>query len=101
MDPLRKTPSEIACECPLTKSEGVRSGAIKLAVLGAFLIVLAGCAHSTPSVTSNCAGWRQINPTSADIGVISDPLAGEILSHNEHGSATCGWQPPTLLKATD
>lgn len=94
MDPLRKTPSEMAKECPRAKSEGAHSAAIKLAALGAFLTVLVGCAHSGPSVVSNCVGWRQINPTPADIGVISDPLAGEILSHNEHGAATCGRQPP-------
>lgn len=63
-------------------------------------LVLSGCSHfGTPSA-SHCAGWRQINPTAGDVEVISDPLAGQILSHNLHGASVCDWVPPTK-KASD
>ncbi|ODT79166.1 MAG: hypothetical protein ABS76_21505 [Pelagibacterium sp. SCN 64-44] len=70
------------------------------ATVVATTLVLSGCSHFRPVEASHCAGWRQINPTAGDVEVISDPLAGQILSHNLHGADVCGWVPPTK-KASD
>lgn len=95
MGPLRKRPSRMAQEFPRLKSEGVGSGLRAAFAVGATSLVLSGCAHFDRPAASPCAGWRQINPTADDIDAISDPLAGQILSHNMHGADVCGWVPPT------
>lgn len=55
--------------------------------------MLSMCSTVTPP--SNCDGWAPIYPTRADVEVISDQLAGQVLAHDMHGQKTCNWKPPT------
>lgn len=61
-------------------------GACSALVLMAPLI---GCQATT---SDSCVGWRPIRPTQKDVQIISDKLAADILSHNEHGKDICGWK---------
>ncbi len=60
---------------------------MKYAVLILMLFV-AGCATGP---ATDCAGFKPIRPTPADVDAVSDRLAAEILAHNEFGRAHCGW----------
>lgn len=55
------------------------------------MIAVSGCA-SGPLPTDGCEWTRPIRPTPHDVDVISDRLAGDILSHNEAGARVCGWE---------
>lgn len=74
-------------------------GALKLAVIILIAATLAACASTRPLPVSRCAGWEPIYPEKADVPVISDTLAGQVLSHNLHGRDVCGWLPPTKKAA--
>lgn len=54
------------------------------------LVMLAWC--TTPG-GSFCTVSKQITPTPADVEVISAPLTGQLVVHNETGAKLCGWKP--------
>jgi hypothetical protein len=58
------------------------------------VLALSMCATTQQAPLAPCDGWHAIYPTKADVGVISDQLAGQVLSHDLHGQKTCGWTPP-------
>lgn len=93
--PAEKTPSRIDQDALVSMSEGTGTAIKLVAAVLVTSAILSGCGHFRPIEASPCAGWRQINPTAGDVEVISDPLAGQILSHNMHGAAVCAWVPPT------
>jgi len=78
--------------------------AMKFLITLLAVVSLAGCATTRGMPSTTCDGWEPIYPAKTDvvpldppqpgIGVISDQLAGQILSHNVHGQKTCGWKPP-------
>lgn len=45
------------------------------------------------SLKKDCWGFREVNPTSKDIEVISEQLARGLLGNNNNGAAQCGWKP--------
>lgn len=57
-----------------------------LAVLA--LLVASGCATGP---ATDCAGFKPIRPTAADVERMSDELVGQLLAHNEFGREHCGW----------
>lgn len=74
--------------------------ALKMAAVALLAVMLAGCQTTAPLPVSRCAGWEPIYPERSDVPVISDSLAGQVLSHNIHGRDLCGWQPPTKKAAS-
>lgn len=56
-----------------------------LIALLSIAVLTSGCA------TSNCAGWRQINPSRND--VLTEGTAKQILGHNEFGERQDCWKP--------
>lgn len=60
-------------------------------MIWAILSVASGCA--TGPATDGCEWVSAIRPTSADVDVMSDTLAGQILAHNMAGARVCGWEP--------
>lgn len=54
---------------------------------------VAGCAAGRATTEAACSGFKPIRPTTADVGAISDKLAGQILDHNAFGARACGWRP--------
>lgn len=58
--------------------------------LAAALMLAATACASGPG--TDCAGFKPIRPTSADVDMMSDRLVAEILAHNEFGRAHCGWR---------
>lgn len=55
-------------------------------------LFVTGCARG-PGPGEPCAGWQPIRPEASDAGVISASLARQILAHDLHGAALCGWHP--------
>lgn len=53
-------------------------------------LVLSGCQNS--GTLSACDGWRPIQLTKQDASKISDPLADQILAHNEFGEKIGCWK---------
>jgi hypothetical protein len=54
------------------------------------LLVVTACA---PGLKGDpCDGWKPIRPEAADVDVISDSLAEQILQHDEFGASVCGWE---------
>ncbi|WP_279482229.1 hypothetical protein [Aureimonas sp. SK2] len=51
---------------------------------------LAGCA--TTGNPSGCDGWRAIRPSAAEVESASDDLVRQVVEHNRHGAARCGWR---------
>lgn len=59
----------------------------------ALILLLAASACAGGPRGSPCDGWSAIRPEPADVDVVSDSLAAQILGHNEHGASVCGWTP--------
>lgn len=60
------------------------------------MLPVIGCAPTGPILTTEqaCAGWREIEGTSADAEVISDTLVLSIDAHNRHGAGLGCWEYP-------
>ena len=57
-------------------------------ILILMLVAVSGIAGCAPS---NCAGWRQINPSAQD--VVTRATQDQIIAHNRYGEQACGWRP--------
>jgi hypothetical protein len=57
------------------------------------LPLLIGCASGGPATSGDsfCAVARPMYVSKDD--VLTEPLARDILSHNEYGARKCGWKP--------
>jgi hypothetical protein len=42
--------------------------------------------------TRDCDWAKPIRPTEADVALVSDGLARDLLTHNETGAKLCGWK---------
>lgn len=56
----------------------------------ASLILLAGCETSGPATDGFCLEAKPIYVSKAD--VLTADTARQVLAHNEHGAARCGWK---------
>ena len=67
--------------------------AINCVIIGLSLS-LVGCTEKI-YITQDlgCSYFRPIRPTAADVEVISQSLADQVLAHNEVGQSRCGWVP--------
>ena len=54
-------------------------------------LMIGASACGAGPVSDGCEWVRPIRPTMADVDVMSDALAGQILAHNEAGAGACGW----------
>lgn len=61
---------------------------MKLIMLLAILLVVPGCATGGMP----CDGLKPIRPTKADVKVISDSLADQLLQYNEYGRRIGCWK---------
>lgn len=60
---------------------------MRIAALLGVLLLMSGCVSGW-----GCEGWKSIRPTKGDVKVISDPLADQILAHNEFGMKRGCWK---------
>lgn len=58
-------------------------------LLASGMSCLAGCATTG---SAGCDGWKAIRPAAADVATMSDSTVQQVLQHNRHGAAVCGWK---------
>lgn len=58
----------------------------------ALALLVSGCTHGRATDTG-CAAFRTIYLTSAEIDMLTDESAAQVLAHNETGARLCGWRP--------
>jgi hypothetical protein len=99
MGPVMKTPRLITAGRPnavaMTRTTGERAWSVcgLLLALCMIAVVLAGCTTTGGAGGAFCDVARVMHPTERDVEVISDRLAGDVLSHNKTGQLNCGWRP--------
>ena len=54
-------------------------------------VLVAGCGQTSGN---QCAGWKMMRPTAADVRSMSPQFVGDVLEHNEYGVTLGCWKAP-------
>ncbi|MEP0511017.1 MAG: hypothetical protein ABJD38_20075 [Aurantimonas coralicida] len=66
---------------------------IKLTKWATLLVATSFLAGCQTTGGNPCDGWRAIRPAASDVATLTDGTIRQIVEHNAHGAATCGWKP--------